>query len=115
VGAKPVGDKLLYFDWDPQKEEQNKKIHGISFAAASTALEDPFALEEFDRIIDGEVRLRTTGMAAGEVVVVVVHTNEYLNDGMDELARIISARKASPGERRDYEQLRSQSGGNPIE
>jgi len=65
---------LLYFDWDPQKEEQNKKIHGISFAAASTALEDPFALEEFDQIIDGEVRLRTTGMAAGEVVVVVVHT-----------------------------------------
>jgi uncharacterized DUF497 family protein len=106
---------LLHFDWDLQKAEENKRKHGISFAAASTALEDPFAVEEFDQIIGGEVRLCTTGMAGGLVVVVVSHTNEYLNDGMDELARIISARKASPGERRDYEQLRSQSGGNSIE
>jgi uncharacterized DUF497 family protein len=54
-------------------------------------------------------------MAAGEVVVLVTHVNEDLNDGMDELARIISARKASPGERRCYEQLRSQGGGYATE
>jgi hypothetical protein len=46
-------------------------------------------------------------MAAGEVIVLVTHTNTMLNDTGDELARIISARKASPGERREYEQFRT--------
>jgi uncharacterized protein len=106
---------MLYFDWDLLKAEENRNKHGISFGAASAALEDPFALEEFDRIVDGELRLCTIGMAAGEVVVLVTHVNEDLNDGMDELARIISARKASPGERGYYEQLRSQGGGYATE
>lgn len=104
---------MLYFDWDPPKAEENVRKHRISFDAASTALEDPFALEEVDSIVDGELRLRTIGLAAGELLVLVTHTNTYLNEEMDELARIISARKASPGERTTYEQIRSQSSRHP--
>ena len=62
--------------------------------------------------MDGEMRLRTTGMAEGEIVVLVTHANEQVNEGRDELARIISARKASPGERREYDFQRAQSSGN---
>ena len=102
---------MLYFDWDPAKDEENKRKHKISFAAASVALEDPFAIEELDWIVDGELRFTTTGMAAGEVIVLVSHTNIVLNEDGDELARIISARKASAGERRTYEEQRAQSGG----
>jgi uncharacterized protein len=101
---------MLYFDWDPPKDQENRRRHNIGFAAASVALEDPFAIEELDCIVDGELRLRTTGMAAGEVIVLVTHTNTILNEE-DELARIISARKASAGERRTYEEQRTQSGG----
>jgi uncharacterized DUF497 family protein len=99
---------MLYFDWDPAKDEENRRKHRIGFSAASVALEDPNAIEELDSIVDGEVRLRTTGMAAGEVIVLVTHTNTFLNEE-DELARIISARKASPGERKAYEDQRTQN------
>jgi uncharacterized DUF497 family protein len=98
---------MLHFDWDLPKDEENRRRHHISFAAASVALEDPYAMEEVDSIVEGELRLRTTGMAAGEVIVLVTHTNTLLNDSGDELARIISARKASAGERREYEQFRT--------
>ena len=106
---------MLYFDWDPPKEAENIEKHGISFGAASVAIEDPHAIEEVDQVIDGEERLRTTGMAAGEVVVLVIHTNYYFNEDRDEMARIISARRASAGERRDYDELRAQGGWNPID
>ena len=65
---------MLYFDWDPLKELKNIKQHGISFGAASAALEDPYAVEEVDWIVDGELRLRTTGTASGEAIVLVTHT-----------------------------------------
>ena len=100
---------MLYFDWDPLKNLENLRKHKIGFGAASTALEDPYSIEEVDSVVDGELRLRTIGMAAGEVVVLVAHTNSLSGDGEDELARIISARKASAGERRIYEELRTQS------
>ena len=102
---------MLYFDWDPPKEAENLSKHGISFGAASVALEDPYAIEEDDQIVDGEQRLRTTGMAGGEVILLVTHANELLEEGLHELARIISARRASPGERSDYEQVRAAGGG----
>jgi uncharacterized DUF497 family protein len=104
---------MLYFDWDPQREAENIEKHGISFGAASVALEDPHAIEEEDQVVDGEQRLLTVGMAAGEAVVLVSHANYYFNDDRDEMARIISARRASAGERRDYDELRAESGWNP--
>jgi len=106
---------MLYFDWDPPKEAENIEKHGISFGAASVALEDPYAIEEEDQVVDGEQRLLTVGMAAGEVVVLVSHENYYFNDGLDEMARIIHARRASAGERRDYDELRAQSGWNSTD
>jgi uncharacterized DUF497 family protein len=106
---------MLYFDWDPPKEAENWEKHGIRFGAASTALEDPFAIEEDDQVVDGEQRLRTIGMAAGEIIVIVIHANYFFNDGADEMARIIHARRASSGERREYDKLRTQSGWGAFE
>lgn len=103
---------MLLFAWDPVKNVENKRKHRLSFSAASLALEDPYALEEEDQVVDGELRLRTTGMAAQEVVVLVTHTSDLVNDGQDELARIISARRASAGERREYELRRAESSRN---
>jgi uncharacterized DUF497 family protein len=53
-----------------------------------------------DRIIEGEERWHTIGLAGGIVILLVVHTNEERH-GEEEI-RIISARKASPRERSAY-------------
>ena len=36
------------FDWDDSKAEINKKKHGVSFAEAATAFNDPNAIELLD-------------------------------------------------------------------
>ena len=106
---------MLYFEWDGQKARENRRNHKVSFEAASAALEDPFAIEEEDLTDDGEQRLRTVGMAEGAVVVVVIHVDRTYPGNQDVIARIISARKATPGERREYDQHRAQIGGNTAQ
>ena len=105
---------MLYFEWDPAKAAANLEKHGISFAAAAAALEDPYAIEEEDQVVEREIRLRTIGMADGEIIVTVTHTNRPNDPDDTEIARIISARRATKSERRRYDELRSQSGWNPA-
>ena len=38
----------MEFDWDDSKAETNKKKHGVSFAEAATAFQDPNVLEALD-------------------------------------------------------------------
>jgi len=54
-----------------------------------------------DRLVDGEERWHTIGLAGGIVLLSVVHT--IGEEGGEETCRIISARKASPRERGLYE------------
>ena len=105
---------MLYFEWDPAKAAANLEKHGISFGAAAAALDDPYAIEAEDQIVEGELRLRTIGMADGEIIVTVSHTNRLGSHDDGEIARIISARRATKSERRRYDELRSQSGWNPA-
>jgi uncharacterized DUF497 family protein len=106
---------MLFFEWDTKKAAKNLRDHGIDFGAARAALVDHFRIEEIDQVVDGELRLRTTGMAEGQVVVIVAHANRETENGIDEIARIIHARKASPGERSEYERLRTSSGWNAAD
>ncbi len=55
-----------------------------------------------DRVEEGEERWRTLGMAGGVVVLLVAHT--YREEGGEEYIRMISARKATPRERKIYEE-----------
>jgi len=54
-----------------------------------------------ERIVDGEQRWQTVGLAGGVVLLIVAHT--YRDEGNEEVVRIISARRATRKERRDYE------------
>ena len=67
--------------------------------------DDPLALSKPDPHPDGD-RLRTVGVI-GAVTVLVVHTMPEFDpvEGAD-VGRIISARKATPRERRAYEEGR---------
>jgi uncharacterized DUF497 family protein len=88
--------------WDDRKNRSNIAKHKLSFETASLAFEDPRALSLLDRVVHGEERWQTVGLAGGIAVVLVAHT-WHEQDG-EELIHIISARKATPSERNRYEE-----------
>ncbi len=82
-------------EWDRRKEASNVRKHGIRFADSVSVLEDDRAITVSDDSIDEE-RWVTIGMdALGRVLVVV-----YAWRG--EKIRIISARRATARESRQY-------------
>ena len=92
----------MRFVWDAEKNRRNLAKHKVSFETATLAFDDPRAISRPDRIEDGEARWQTLGLAGGIVVLLVAHT--YYEENGEEVIRIISARKATPRERRIYEQ-----------
>ncbi len=83
-------------EFDPAKARANFQKHKVSFADAEQALRDPHAFTIDDPDAEGELRLVTLGMDAIGRVLVVVHTLRA------DRVRLISARKASKGEREQY-------------
>jgi uncharacterized protein len=96
-----IGAAML-FEWDESKNRSNRAKHKVSFEAATLVFEDPRAIDLLDRIEEGEERWHTVGVAAGLAVLLVVHT--YREEGGVERIRMISARKATPRERKIYEE-----------
>lgn len=99
----------MRFFWDTDKNRINRAKHGVSFETALKVFEDPRALSQLERIVEGEERWQTVGLVGGVVVLLVVHTwhDEQRHDEQgDESVRIISARKATRTERRAYEEGR---------
>ena len=90
----------MQFEWDPEKARLNLAKHGIEFDVALLVFDDPWAITEMDRVVDGEERFRTIGRVGELTILFVAHT--WVED--DEIhVRIISARKADRAERRAYE------------
>lgn len=83
-------------EFDPDKAKANLRKHRISFAHAEQALRDPMAVTVEDPDAEGERRFVTLGIDALGRLLVVVHTPRGSR------ARLISARKASPGEAGHY-------------
>lgn len=94
------------FEWDEARNRSIQRKHdGVSFEMARLVFEDPLHVSVQDRIEDGEQRWQTLGAVQGLVILVVAHT--IAEDDADgeplEIIRIISARRATPRERRRYE------------
>jgi uncharacterized protein len=84
--------------WDIKKAGTNLRSHGVEFSHGATVLDDPMAITIEDTR-HGEQRFVTVGAdILGRILVVV-----YAYSGEEEI-RLISARKASPKERRIYEE-----------
>jgi uncharacterized DUF497 family protein len=92
----------MQFEWDEKKNNQNIIKHGISFETARRVFEDPHLITGIQRDSGDEERWVTIGIATGIVILYVVHSRTEL--GSDELIRMITARKATPRERRAYEE-----------
>ena len=94
----------IIFEWDRSKAHSNYAKHRVSFAEARTVFLDPFALTEQDeQHSDDEVRLISIGISSAGRLLTVVHTE--IHEVPDTLVvRLISSRKATTAERRNYEQ-----------
>ena len=86
----------MEIEFDPGKAQSNLRKHRVSFAHAEQSLRDELAITVADPDAEGEPRYVTLGMDALSRVLVVVHT------ARGDRIRIISARKASPGETENY-------------
>ena len=88
----------LTFQWDESKANANLKKHGVSFDEAKTIFNDPFSvtIDDPDHSID-ENRYVDIGLSSKGRLIVV----SYI--GRNDRIRIISGRKATRRERKDYE------------
>lgn len=98
---------MTLFEWDPAKARSNRRKHGITFESAMLVFDDPFAISEQDRTVDEEPRWQTIGIFESRALLTVAWTN--WEEGLDEIVRIISARRATRNERIAYEQNRKKS------
>ncbi|MCB1032589.1 MAG: BrnT family toxin [Acidobacteria bacterium] len=88
----------MEYEWDPEKARKNYRKHGVSFADAIAVLEDELAVTTEDPFPRSEDRFVSVGRDPfGEVLVVVF---AWRGDRI----RVISAREATPRERRQYEE-----------
>ena len=76
--------------------------HGVAFEDAELVWDDPHHLIRFDRFEEGEERWHALGLAGGVVLLVVWHS--FPDEADQDRIRIIGARKATPRERKAYEQ-----------
>ena len=89
----------MVYEWNAAKARANIQKHGVSFDEAATVFLDPLALTFPDPYHSGgEEREITIGHTAGHQVVFVSHCQR------GDRVRMISARKATRGERRQYEE-----------
>jgi hypothetical protein len=92
----------MLFDWDDKKRDKTLIERRIDFIDAAMVWEDPKRQERVDfRKNYGEKRIQTIGKVSFGILLVVY--TERANENGQEVARIISARKASRKERQEYE------------
>lgn len=110
---------FLHFVWDRAKSEKCLKERGFDFRTAAMVFNDDDCLYDRDEgHSEGEERMAALGEPAGESVpatfigavnsvLYVVYTERATEEGED-LFRIISARRATPLEKRVYEENKYQ-------
>jgi hypothetical protein len=86
------------FEWDDEKVQSNLKKHGVSFDEAATIFNDPriATISDPDHSEDEE-RYISIGMSVIMRLLSVIHTFRK------ERIRLISARKATKTEKKNYE------------
>ncbi len=93
----------MQYEWDKVKAFSNQVKHQVNFSDAVIALEDEFALTMEDGSAEGEHRFITLGMNDIDNLLTVVWAER-----VDDIVRIISARKATRHERKTYLNRRNQ-------
>lgn len=89
------------FEWDEAKNKLNRKKHELWFEEARQVFQDPLAIRFSDPgHYEQEDRFVILGMSQSNRVLVVIFTER---EDPGKVIRLISARKATAGERKNYE------------
>jgi hypothetical protein len=89
----------LHFTWDESKNRSNQQKHNVSFEEAQTVFYDASAMEFYDSAHSRkEDRFLLLGQSFSFKTLMVCHC--YREE--EGVIRIISARKATPKERKKY-------------
>jgi uncharacterized protein len=98
-----IRDMGLKFEWHETKAAANRRKHRVAFDEAKTVFGDPRSLVIPDIMhSDDEDRWVRIGISARGRLLVVVYTER------DDAIRLISGRRATIEEARDYEQMNQQ-------
>ena len=91
----------MIVEWDPRKASTNLRKHGVDFHEAASVLDDPLSttFPDPDHSLE-EARFLTIGASPSGRILVVAHTDR------GDAVRLISARRATPRERKFYEQAK---------
>ncbi len=94
----------LIFEWDKNKARTNLGKHKVSFEEAKTLFSDPLMVSYPDEHhSDIEERFVSIGLSDHDRVLLLIHSEK--REAEDTVViRIISCRKATPLERRIYEE-----------
>ena len=85
-------------EFNPEKNAVNLKKHGVSLDEAAEGLLDPSALVREDGTAEGEARFVLVGMSLDGRLLTVCYTLRE----EEETIRLISGRKATRREKRQY-------------
>ena len=97
--TRPCYADGVTYEWDPRKAKSNLRRHGISFEEAGSVFLDPLAITFPDPDhSDEEDREITIGLSKKHRVVFVSHCPRV------DRTRIISVRRATRKERKQYEE-----------
>jgi uncharacterized DUF497 family protein len=89
----------VIYEWDPRKAKANVRKHRVSFEEAATVFLDPLAVTYPDPDhSEKELREITVGYSNRQRVIFLSHAQRGGR------TRIIGARKATPAERKQYEE-----------
>jgi uncharacterized DUF497 family protein len=88
------------FEWSERKDRANRKKHGVSFSEAALVFADPLAriFPDDDHSVD-EYRELMIGRSPANRLLVI-----SFSESATKIVRIISARRATKREQRDYEE-----------
>ena len=89
------GDKLK-FEWNSEKNTNNKNKHGISFEDATLIFQGTIFTQTDSRKEYNEVREISIGELDSQVIITVIHKDR------NNYTRIISAHLANRKERKEY-------------
>ena len=91
--------KQISFEWDDKKAKENFKKHGVSFEEAQSVFFDDQAIQFWDdKNSKDEDRFLMLGLSNKFRILLVVHCFRET----ESIIRIISARKATKNEMKEY-------------
>lgn len=76
-----IGVTGLRFEWDEAKNLSNQCKHGVSFEEAIQVFLDPLNVLVADRVVDGEQRWQTLGLArkaSGSLLLLCIRPSKYI-------------------------------------